>query len=209
MAYVLGYFAADGSMIRTSRGGYYIEFTTTDRSILTQLKSVIASNHTISKRPLRNANWKPQYRLQLGSKAWFNDLEHLGFSSNKSNSMTFPHIPGELLADFVRGYFDGDGCVYCRQHFAKDRQKLRWVFAVRFTSGSERFLLSLLQRLHVHSICKGGFILQKHNKRGYELVFSHRDGLALSDFMYHNSSRIYLRRKYITFQKAAKVLSGS
>src|SRR3989344_237214 len=74
MAYVLGYFAADGSMIKNNHGGYYIEFTSTDRTILEQVCRVSNSSHKISERPLRNEVWKRQYRVQVGSRYWFNDL---------------------------------------------------------------------------------------------------------------------------------------
>lgn len=34
MAYVLGFFAADGNMIRTKRGGHFISFHITDKIVL-------------------------------------------------------------------------------------------------------------------------------------------------------------------------------
>jgi intein/homing endonuclease len=35
----------------------------------------------------------------------------LGGKECKSNDMIFPDIPKEYLADFIRGYFDGDGSI--------------------------------------------------------------------------------------------------
>lgn len=64
MAYVLGYFAADGSMIPHKKGGCYIEFTSTDRSLLVNLKKVVGSTHKISLRGRKDIkNHKQQYRL--------------------------------------------------------------------------------------------------------------------------------------------------
>src|SRR3989344_557095 len=40
MAYVLGFFAADGSMIPHKNGGHYIEFTSTDRILLEHVQGV-------------------------------------------------------------------------------------------------------------------------------------------------------------------------
>ena len=37
MAYVLGYFAADGCMIKNKRGAHYIEFTSIDKRLYTFL----------------------------------------------------------------------------------------------------------------------------------------------------------------------------
>jgi len=58
MAYVLGYFAADGSMLKNGRGGHYIEFTTTDRIIFQKIRPTLGSNHKISIRRVNNPKWK-------------------------------------------------------------------------------------------------------------------------------------------------------
>ncbi|MSR87896.1 MAG: hypothetical protein EXS69_01880 [Candidatus Zambryskibacteria bacterium] len=115
----------------------------------------------------------------------------------------FPLIPKIIQRDFIRGYFDGDGCVYFKQHKAKDRKRKRWVFTARFTSGSRQFLQSLHSELNF----VGGFITKKEH--GYELVFSHRDSLALYRLMYHNDCHnLYLNRKYKLFRKAITTLYG-
>jgi LAGLIDADG-like domain len=141
MAYVLGFFAADGSMIRTQRGGYYIELKSTDLILIERIQNCIRSNHSISAYE-RGGNAKTCYRLQIGSRVWFEDLTELGFTQNKSKSMQFPDIPNEYLGDFVRGYFDGDGCVYFKKLAYKDRANKRWVLLTLFTSGSRDFLES-------------------------------------------------------------------
>ena len=42
-----------------------------------------------------------------------NDLINLGCIPNKSLTLTFPDfINDELLPHFIRGYFDGDGCIW-------------------------------------------------------------------------------------------------
>ena len=210
MAYVLGYFAADGSMLLSSRGGYYIEFTSTDRILLEHVQSATGSVHKLNERTSdarRNPKWKPSYRIQIGSKKWFTDLSNLGFTQNKSLTLTFPDVPDTYLGDFVRGYFDGDGCVYFGEHFAKDRNKNRWVFHTLFTSGSFEFLQELWQRVMEIAGIKGGHISPKA-KSGYDLVFSHADSLALYRLMYHTGevSQLFLPRKREKLEEAIKVL---
>ncbi len=185
MAYVLGFFAADGTMILNNRGAHFIEFHITDRSLLYSIRHVAGSNHKIAVRN-RNEKWKRGYRLQIGSKNWFQDLQKLGFTPNKSNSMKFPVIPDAFFGAFLRGYFDGDGCVYFKKHTVKDRKKPKWIFSTRFTSGSKGFLASLLRRLRLREL-NGGFIVDK--VRGYELVFSHHDS---SIFHYQNGTEMNL-----------------
>jgi intein/homing endonuclease len=209
MAYVLGFFAADGSMIQNKRGAHFIEFNITDLELLEDIKGALRSDHKISGRVRSGHNWKTLYRLQIGSKEMFRDLGRFGFSQDKSKKMRLPEIPNKYLGDFVRGYFDGDGCVYFGTHWARDRKKKRYVFSTRFTSGSKSFLEDLKRSLseYVHS----GFIVEKKRKSGelsgYELVFSNRDSFSLFELMYKNGrAKLFLDRKYSIFNKAVNVL---
>ena len=208
MAYVLGYFAADGSMLKNSRGGYYIEFTSTDRILLEHVKNSAGANQKISKR-VRDARdkpvWKTTYRIQIGSKEWFDSLTMFGFTQHKSKSLRFPQVPAEVLGSFVRGYFDGDGCVYFGEHFSKWHGRKVWVFTTIFTSGCRDFLEVLHEKLKKQGVL-GGRIGTK--KRGYELVLSRHDSLALYRLMYHTAkvARLYLPRKRDKLEKAIQVL---
>jgi intein-encoded DNA endonuclease-like protein len=207
MAYVLGYFAADGSMIKNKPGKYSVEFTSTDRILLSIVQRVTASQHRISKQE-RGGNTKPAYRIQIGSKEWVTDLESLGFSTRKSKTLSFPTIQKEYSGDFIRGYFDGDGCVYFKNLQFVGRKRKRWILMTLFTSGSSNFLESLHAHLLQEGV-RGGSLKKK--KRGFELVLSHKDSVALYKLMYHTISAtgLYLPRKYILFKKALQTLYPS
>lgn len=206
MAYVLGYFAADGCMIYNARTGQYIEFTSTDRVLLENLQKATKSGQHISERPRRDVKWKLQYRLQLGSKEWFEDLERLGFTECKSKTLALPAIPKDLVSHFVRGYFDGDGCVYLGEIKFADRIRKRWILQTLFTSGSKSFLISLWELLKKEGI-QGGYMRTK--ARGYELAFSHKDSLALYRLLYHTAptSDLFLPRKREKLERAINVLA--
>lgn len=203
MAYVLGFFAADGSMLKNNRGGCYLEFQVADRSALVQIQKAMKSNHKISKRKERNKKWKDHYRIQIGSKEIFNDLVKFGFMPAKTKIMKMPDISGQHISDFVRGYFDGDGCVYFKKHKRSDNGREAWVFTSRFTSGHKPFLEQLWGILKKHGL-KGGCLYDKIG--GHELVFSRHDSLALYRLMYNNSDCCCLERKRKVFQKAIQTL---
>lgn len=206
MAYALGFFAADGTMIKNNRGAHFIEFHITDRCILVALRRFFSSNHKIALRKRKKKQHKPGYRLQIGSRDFFSDLSTFGFTPNKSKIIRFPDIPKLFFGDFVRGYFDGDGCIYFRKHWVKGRTTMKWVFASRFTCGSRPFLHGLLKELQKWNV-KGGCITSKSG--AYELILSHRDSVALYHLMYNNVSRgMYLPRKFRLFQKALRTLYG-
>lgn len=199
MAYVLGFFVADGSMYETKRGTRYFDFTSTDRVIIEQIRDALGSSHRIGLRP-GTGEWNDIYHLQIGSKEMFADLLALGMMPKKTRDLKLPEVPSQYFGDFVRGYFDGDGNVYCKKHFVKARGKKRWVFRSRFTSADKRFLTSLHDRFLEGEINRG-FI--NTNGDSYILVLSHHDSLALFRLMYNNSDcSILLRRKLEIFERA-------
>lgn len=197
-------------MIANNRGAHFIEFHSTDRYLLVRLREAIGSNHKIGARDRRGEGkgaWKICYRLQIGSKEWFADLRDLGFVPRKSLIMRFPKIPRAMSAHFTRGYFDGDGCVYFKKYFARDRNKLKWAFSTRFTSGSYGFLAALHTLLRTHGV-RGGYLYTKAKNKGFELVLSHRDSLALYNLMYDTTpvTGLFLPRKYKIFRRAIDTL---
>lgn len=42
----------------------------------------------------------------------FEDLDKLGIRPNKSLDCIFPSLCEDLMSHFIRGLFDGDGCVW-------------------------------------------------------------------------------------------------
>lgn len=206
MAYVLGFFAADGSMLANNRGAHFIEFHNTDRVVIEKVREFLGSGHKISGKR-RTSRHKICYRLQIGSKDMFKDLTDHGFIQNKSNMLRLPEIPTQYFAHYVRGYFDGDGNIYFKRHWVKGRERKKWIFTSRFTSGCKQYLTDLHRALGFHGVEKG-FVINKSRHSGYELVFSHRDSLALYQLMYNTApdTGFYLPRKYKLFQKAIRTL---
>lgn len=56
-------------------------------------------------------------RVCLSSKHLWNTLNYLGCTPNKSLTLSFPKLSvfrdASLIRHFIRGYFDGDGCITC------------------------------------------------------------------------------------------------
>ena len=202
MAYILGFFAADGSMIINARGAHYLDFHITDKKLLFKIRKTLDSNHKIKKRK-QDEKWNASYHLQIGSKQMFHDLKKLGFTQRKSKTLQMPKIPQKYFSNFTRGYFDGDGTVVYSQYFCKARNKYRKYLQCGFISGSETFLQALSNRLKKEASILGGSLHLL--KGGYRLFYSTRDTLKLYHFMYDNlDGNLFLKRKQKIFQKCIR-----
>ena len=204
MAYILGYVYADGSIFINKHGGWYLDLTSTDLELVRKIRLLLGSNHKIGKYKPKGANCKIRYKLQIGSKELIADLNKLGITKRKGLTIRLPEIPEQFFKHFIRGYFDGDGSVNLGKYWRKDRNTWFWQFSSSFISGSKNFLSDIHHKLHKY--IKGGFSYTKN--RGYELVFSRRDSIALFNFMYDNvPTSMFLERKYARFKEAFKILN--
>jgi hypothetical protein len=200
MAYVLGFFAADGSMTKTSRGGCFLVFHSADKSLLVSILKVMNSNHKLSRRSLRSGR---VYRFQIGSKEMFNDLLLLGFDTQKTKRIKVPKVPTRVVADFVRGYFDGDGNVWSGL-MNKKRINPTKVLQVAFTSGCMSFLEDFLALLKSKGIHGGSIHKVKKGEYG-RVAFSTLDALKLYQIMYNMPHGLCLKRKKLVFEKFIKM----
>lgn len=198
MAYVLGFFTADGSMIKNKRGAHFIEFYITDKGLLEKIRKLLGSNYKISLNK-RSEKYKTSYRLQIGSKAIFNDLLSLGLTPCKSNKIALPDVPTKYFSHFTRGYFDGDGGVWCGLNHKKDRKIPTRILISTFTSGSKKILQGLAQQLYKLA---GVRLKQPTSQNGaFRLSYSTNDSRKIYNFIYNRENDLFLRRKKIVFEK--------
>ena len=130
MAYVLGYWWADGCMrIKANTTAHQIEIASNDRDHLELIAQAIGGKYFLRKvSPQANT-----YVISFCSKEMYQDIERLGGTSRKSRTIGFPDVPADLLPHFVRGVIDGDGTL----SWNGDRP------IIHIYSGSQRFLAGL------------------------------------------------------------------
>ncbi|MGG0277323.1 LAGLIDADG family homing endonuclease [Bacillus rhizoplanae] len=178
MAYILGFFVADGVIAKNS---HTVSISQKEKEILEDMKKKINSNHPLYK----NKN-TGVYMLNLNSKITKNDLIDLhGITPCKSYDVQFPYVPEEHLHHFIRGYFDGDGYVNYQR------------YTVSFVGGSHGFMKSLYQILceqnfHPNFIGKG-----KH----YRVILSGRRTIKQFSEWIYKDKELFLLRKYEVFQQ--------
>lgn len=204
MAYVLGFFAADGYMTENKRGGHFWNIQINDKELLEEIRETIKSEHKISLKIRKRKQEKISYRLQIGSKEMYSDLYNLGMRSNKTKSLVVPNIPDCYFGDFIRGYFDGDGHVW-QGVINRERKIPHLIIQTVFTSCSEAFLQKIKDRLEKFDIQKG--VVRKGQGSYFRLVYSIKGSLKLHDFMYNRlgTSKLFLQRKKGVFEEFIKM----
>lgn len=111
-AYWLGFIAADGYLHKNGRC-VSIEIKNSDRDHLSRFKDLVNAKEYYRER-VRKGTVTYSYRVVVHGKLFSDSLKRLGLDNDKSKSLTcgiFEHIPDSLLNHFIRGYFDGDGCI--------------------------------------------------------------------------------------------------
>ena len=104
-AYLLGWIGSDGHI---SKSGTVLQIHEKDKEILVKLRDGFCKDL-----PIHYYKEKEQVALIISSKTISDDLCEL-FSINpgkKSAPIQFPNIEEQYYLPFIRGYFDGDGCV--------------------------------------------------------------------------------------------------
>ena len=125
-AYILGLLYADGCNHR-NHNSITICLQEDDVQILKDIKDDLRYEG-----PLRldtsyskNPNHKNQYVLCINDKHMSEQLEKLGVVNGKSLIINFPKfLDNDLISHFVRGYFDGDGCIYYDEKRSKCRTSI-------------------------------------------------------------------------------------
>lgn len=208
-AYILGFIYADGSLIKTSENRQdrlVISIQEEDSYILQKLLDDTNNNKVITRNPpstIKN-EWKKQGTASINSDEIFNDLIKIGCIPNKTNlGMTFPKLHESLIHHFIRGFFDGDGCITIHKRIYKGVNKTSAYFSKRiaFTSTDSIFLDILCSYLPITNLYK------KITKRSL-LVYTYwierqSDVKNVEDYLYNNCN-YFLKRKKDKFNMSIK-----
>lgn len=185
-AYILGFLYADGYN-NEKNGSLQISLQNRDIVILEKIKRETESTCNIK-------NYDTYCHLTINSRKLSNDLNKWGCHQAKSFTLRFPDfLSDDLMSHFIRGYFDGDGCV---QTFKTSRTTIiSYIGNVEFLNSLNAYLSGTL------NIKNGGIrTYEKCQHKIGELRFGKREIVkSIKDFMYHEST-FHLERKLDKFK---------
>lgn len=211
-AYILGFFFADGYNSNTQ-----IEFTQLeqDEDVLIQINNAMESEVPIYSY-INHINGKTKKILRFSNQEMCKDMNNLGGIKGKSLILEFPkYLPKELIPHFIRGYFDGDGCVWngkrkkmvVKDPKCKNGYRERIIHNVKITFTGCKLLIDELQNILVSELSfkKTKLNLSKAKDKQEcmwcTMEYSGRGQLKkLFDFMYKDAT-IYGSRKYNKFKE--------
>lgn len=124
-AYFFGWLASDGHI--GLNGEVSLRLQETDIDILEKFKKLIQYTGPFrygkSRAGFANKKYisKPQYGLSMCSFHLAESLRSLGLDSRKTYNLRFPKwMPERLLSSFIKGYWEGDGCVTGKENIHID-----------------------------------------------------------------------------------------
>lgn len=200
-AYWLGFLYADGcnriKCNKTSGKMNYVlsvSLARVDKEHLYKLKNSLQSDTIIRDRETK-LNGKVFYNNQVTfcNREICEDLNRLGCTPNKSLILDFPTsdiVPDHLIRHFIRGYFDGDGCIHINHE--KKRVSLSFMGTEKFLSGLRDVLCREL------SITK--VVIQSRDGNKAKQIFWGKIRACELIFKYlYQDCNIYLDRKFDKF----------
>lgn len=195
MAYLLGLLASDGSIAK-KENGIFLELHQQDEEILEKIKTKTNSSRELSHRI--NNNQTPCVKFQVWSAAWKEDLAKYGIKPNKTFSLEPPTLlEPKYRIDYIRGYFDGDGCVYYRE--PKEGSS-----CVNIGGASKEVIKWIRNELNNLGISTSSFNhkILNNNSNYYELIYYRKQILQMIyNSFYYDNNILYLKRKKQKFEK--------
>ena len=198
-AYFLGILYADGTN-STKNGEISLRLQEDDIEILEKLNNLIQPLKPIGYIMKKKNNHKNMRRLVINSKYMSKRLNEIGMMPNKTFVLKYPiWLCDDLHKHFIRGYFDGDGCVT----FNKSNKQL----CISFT-GTEDMMLGiqniLISELDFYKTKLSDRHPNKyHNIRSLQ-YFGNGNSKKFYNFIYENTD-IYMKRKKNKFEKYLKL----
>lgn len=185
-AYWLGFLMADGYVTKNRLG-----ISLKDGEMIYKFRSFLGNDQIpIVDRP----NCKGvinQKCINIYSPKLIGDVKKYGLIENKVFRTQILNIPENYIKDFIRGYFDGDGCLYKRETEINPE--------ITISSCSQYILLQIQTILQKNNIIRNNknYISKSKNCSNFR-IRNTKEAMKFLDFIYQNST-IYLPRKYIKY----------
>lgn len=201
-AYILGFICADGHI---DSKNYRINITLQDQDfkLLEDIREAMQSNHPIKRGIVKNNPYKNtenkilhQCSISINGKELVTPLIQIGIAGNKTyslNSSIMNYVPKYLVRHFLRGYFDGDGCISWDKRYKSGNKSTIHV------AGNLDFLENSFNK-YFPTNCT--LRLYKKSTKCYDYTIQDKKQVLKFLAFLYNDAKIYLERKYNLYKYA-------
>lgn len=200
-AYWLGFIYADGCISSIDKAGFEIALKAEDSNHLHKFNRFMEHKHDNVKLGVSKCNGKEFQRCRwtVRNQHLWDTLNTLGCVPKKSLILQFPDISifstEDLIVHFIRGYFDGDGCI---SYANKEHTKI----CINIV-GTEHMLDCINNYVPVKL-----YKTKKSNTDACSVSLSGTKAFKVVDYLYKNAS-IYLDRKYQRYLDFCRIYEES
>jgi hypothetical protein len=201
-AYFLGFIFADGCLIDNPKEYRYklnIKIHNKDEEILKNFISLLDSEVEIWR-----SNNREISEIGFSSKKMINDLKKIGLHPNKTYTINYPKIDEKLERHFLRGYFDGDGCI----RITEDKRDNSKRGDLRIVGGSVNFIETLNKRMNK---IFGVNLNKLYGPKNKEYKFVGWAGMSDIEKIYngfYSETDLFLNRKKIIFDEVIDIIGS-
>ena len=203
-AYIIGFISADGSVDNEKRPGISIQIQARDKQILEEIKKEMEYKGEIkdSEKMTPKSGLRKYSRLRICSKYLSEKLTSYGVAPRKTYKFALPSCINESnFRYFLRGYFDGDGCLYINPNVGKSCGPRYAVTLVCETSFSHQLQKKLYELLNI----KFRFVKAKSTIITPLVIDSALPVEKFMDWLYEGEKSMWLKRKYETYMVMKKL----
>lgn len=198
-AYAIGLLVSDGSL---SIDGRHISFTSKDLEMVENYQQALQIEVHIGKKSSVHQSVKKYYVVQFGDVLFYEFLQKIGLTPNKSKTIGKVDVPTEFFFDFLRGAFDGDGCTHS---YFDPRWKSSFMFYTIFTSASLEHITWL--RFEINKRLElAGHVTKSKNNSAYQLKYAKSESMVLLKALYPNKKVICLSRKRLKIEAMLRII---
>lgn len=189
-AYFLGFLYADG-YCHDTKNIIALKIQERDGYILDLFNKELKTSKPLTNVLKQSPAHQNMVMLRINNGRLSESVKKLGLYQRKSLTLQFPNdnqIPPHLLNHFIRGYFDGDGCVMIPKGKITHTQ-----IVICLTEAFGRSLQLILQKLNIKSSIG---LHTKHSTIWRLTVGGRKQGLKFLNWIYPEGVEAYLIRKY-------------
>lgn len=197
-AYAMGLLVTDGSL---SKDGRHFDFTSKDKDLVKIFSECLGLENKISKKISGYTGRKDYFHIQFGDVNFYKWCVDFGLMPNKSRALKNLKVPDNYFFDFLRGCFDGDGCIYA---YWDPRWHSSYMFYIEFCSASLDFIKWMRNRI-VFLLSHKGEIISSRSSATWQLRFAKKGSVSIFLRMFHSKNVPHLKRKFIKAQRIFKI----